>query len=52
MEAAKLNKEQHKYKDALHSAERGLEIDKDCLGLDHPLYQESLKTVQSLKNLQ
>jgi hypothetical protein len=49
MEAAKLNKSLGKHEDALRCAERGLQIDKDCLGFDHPLYQESIEFVQEIK---
>lgn len=47
--AAKLNEGLAKHEDALRCAERGLEIEEDCLGKDHPLYQESWKLVQKLK---
>jgi hypothetical protein len=49
LEATKLNEELGNYEEALYSAERALEIDQDCLGTDHSLYQETLETVQSLK---
>jgi hypothetical protein len=52
LEAAKLNESYSKYDEALRCAERGLEIDGDCLGMDHPLYQNSLKAVHRLKRLQ
>jgi hypothetical protein len=32
----------------MECAEKGLRIDQDCLGVDHPLYEQSLKIVQSL----
>jgi hypothetical protein len=51
LEAAKLNQGHEKYEDALKCAERGLEIDRDCLGIDHPLYQHSLRAVQELRTL-
>jgi len=51
LEAAKLNEGHGKLKEALHCAERGLEIDRDCLGIDHPLYQNSLKAVDDLRRL-
>jgi carbamoylphosphate synthase large subunit len=35
-------------KEALPKAERGLEIDRDCLGEDHSLYVEADEFVQSL----
>lgn len=35
----------------LRCAESGLEIDEDCLDTHRPLYQESLKVVQRLKEL-
>ena len=49
LEAAKLNQGYAKYEEALRCAERGLAIDEDCLGTDHPLYQNSLKAVNNLK---
>jgi hypothetical protein len=52
LEAAKLNESQDKFKEALRCAERGLEIDRDCLGIDHPLYQTSLKAVDDLRRVQ
>lgn len=52
LEAAKLNQGYEKYEEALRCAERGLAIDGDCLGTDHPLYQNSLKAVHDLKRLQ
>ncbi len=52
LEAAKLNEGHGKLKEALRCAERGLEIDRDCLGMDHPLYQNSLTAVDDLGRLQ
>ncbi|KAE9377885.1 TPR domain-containing protein, partial [Stipitochalara longipes BDJ] len=49
LEAAKLNQGYAKCEEALRCAERGLALDEDCLGTDHPLYQNSLKAVNSLK---
>jgi hypothetical protein len=48
-EAAKLNQKLDRLKDALECAERGLRIDRDCLGSDHPLHEQSLKVVQDLR---
>jgi len=52
LEAAKLNESHGRLEEALRCAERGLEIDRDCLGIDHPLYQNSLKAVRDLRRLQ
>ena len=49
LEVARLNESIGNHREALRCAERGLEIDIDCLGIDHPLYQESLKIVGALK---
>jgi len=52
LEAAKLNQSYGKHQEALRCAERGLAIDSDCLGTDHPLYQNSLKVVDDLRKHQ
>jgi hypothetical protein len=48
-EAAKLNEKLGRVMDALNCAEKGSCIDRDCLGTDHPLYEQSEKTVQKLR---
>ncbi|OCK74456.1 SET domain-containing protein [Lepidopterella palustris CBS 459.81] len=48
-EAAKLNMGLGRREEALRCAEKGLEIDRDCLSTDHPLYQHGVATVQELK---
>ncbi|KAL3419272.1 TPR domain-containing protein [Phlyctema vagabunda] len=49
LEAARLSQLLGHSDNALGFAEKGLEIEKDCLGTDHPLYQESLKLVQDMQ---
>jgi hypothetical protein len=46
-EAARLSAKLGNQDEALVFAERGLEIDEDCLGKDHVLYRKSYETVQS-----
>jgi hypothetical protein len=48
-EAAKLSEKIGKYEAALGFAERGLALDKDCLGEDHDVYLTSLKTIRRLE---
>ena len=50
-EASKLNQRLLRYNEALRCAERGLELDRDCLGEDHELYLEDLKFIEELKGL-
>ena len=50
-EAAKLNGKLGKCEDALRCVERGLQIDEDCLGMDHELYQKSLKDTEALRGV-
>jgi hypothetical protein len=49
MEASRLYAALGQHKEALEHAERGLLLDKDCLGVDHPIYQETLRVVQTLR---
>ena len=48
-EAARLSGKLGEHDNALVHAERGLQIDEDCLGNDHVLYQESLEKVEALR---
>jgi hypothetical protein len=50
-EASRLNQRLLRYNEALRCAERGLELDRDCLGEDHALYLEDLKIMKELKSL-
>jgi hypothetical protein len=40
-----------KHEEALQSAERALEIDKACLGVDHPTYQGTLEVAEALRRV-
>lgn len=48
-EAAKLKQKIGRMDEALRYAKEGLQIDRDCLGSDHALYEQGVETVQSLK---
>lgn len=48
-EAARLSEKMGKCGAAVEFAERGLALDKDCLGEDHEVYQASMEVVQRLK---
>jgi hypothetical protein len=48
-EAATLNEELGALSEALKCAEKGLRLERDCLGLDHALYEHSVVVVQKLK---
>jgi hypothetical protein len=50
-EGSRLNGSLGKPDDALRYAQAGLRIDRDCLGLDHVLYQDSLKVVRRLQGV-
>lgn len=50
MELASLYGKECRTEEALRSAEKGLLLDEACLGIDHPVYQESLKVVRGLKD--
>lgn len=52
MEIARLYVKEGKHMEALQNAEKGLSLDEACLGIDHPIYQESLKAVQVLRDHQ
>ncbi|KAJ4417782.1 hypothetical protein N0V82_005948 [Gnomoniopsis sp. IMI 355080] len=49
IEAAKLCVKLGRTDEALRLAEKALQIDEDCLGKDHDLYQTSLEVVKSLR---
>lgn len=48
-ETAKLNQILGNFDEALRLAERGLSIEKDCLGDDHVIYQQSSHFVRQLR---
>lgn len=48
--AAKLCQALGRHGEALHHAERGVALDKDCLGTDHRLYQKSLDILKAVKS--
>lgn len=50
-DAARLNRELENYPDALRCAGKGIQLDEDCLGTDHPVYQQGLHDAQELRRL-
>lgn len=50
LEAANLNKTLGHSEDALSCAEKGLKVDEECLGVDNPMYQDTLEIVEEIRS--